>query len=627
MRKKLLSLAAASAMALTALSGCTPEDVALFKAMQKTPESSVTTTRTTFDVSLEEPFYFAVDGEAMDGDGSAEANYIMQVTGGLLSLSQVEEVVKKSGNQTESLSTYTLPDASVSFKSWTETDGLGQTSKVIASIPSYVKPFLPAALSKKQYFSFGSIQELLGGSLFGAAMPMNGAYLPETQDDVSLAVIGGADGPTSVYTAGGTPAALHAGLFVNALPVLLRNEEFIDAAANVLDTKLVQNTVREGRGTVYTVVLNGETLKSILTDTVNSLGKDEVASSIGMNEDDIAGLRTISELCGGFIADSGLFDKGITIKYTVDADGYIVRTETDMDMTLDMEKYMGALAKSTVQLISGAVSDDGEPLSDDELREATESVAEEMAAMNIGGRFRISAKQVSEVTDINRPVAVSFPELTDENSIDIMKDINDYAAYTAAKSQWEELWNDSYHEVSDYGNAHQSGDPLVIRNADTGAEVTTVPITTADVYPDEDDGFMSMYMPLTDVANVLPGITHSWNGELMGVEVSYTKANGERSYTLYPTETGAELYLNAVYGEDGNSENTDTVYSKFDYVDTYGLYYNDIFYVEYDMFNRDLGYVSRFDDGKYCYTAAKNAEFDYGSIEGNLIYELENMFQ
>ncbi len=621
MKKKILSLAVIAAMLAAVLSGCTADDVALYKALQNEPETSVTTMNITYDVTLEEPFKVVNNYVGAD-DAPDFGNYLLGLCGGLLSLVNVDATVTKSGDVQEVKLAYKLPDASANFNSWVKTNEDG-SAQVAYALPSYLKPFLPRSLSGKQYLSVNSndvLSMLLG--LYSAQSMAAPVHEPD------LGVIGGADGPTAIfmpetqndfaYTAIASPSKTQ--LPMALITAALEDEKVINQLASVIDVSLVTEARHSGGGTVYTVKFDAASLRKLAHDVISTLQKPELASVMGLltgmpvGPVDFDGAIELPDeteefvdmICG-YIADSGLLDNGLEMAITVNSQGYVTNVDESFELYFDAAKIWDAL----INLMANDAAN-------------AEDIAAAKAAMTVSGKFKLAVKAVSQVADINRPVTVNFPQLTEENSIDYINDFNEITQYYAEKSKFENGWN-SYSEIADYARAHEPGEPLVLRNNDTGVEVTTMPITTADIYPDDD--FMSVYVPLTDIAAVIPGINYSWNGDLMGVEVMYYNTFGNRDYVLYPTEAGAEVYLNAVYGEDGNDYNEDTVYSNYDFVDTYGLFYNGVFYVEYDFFNHGLGYSSRFEDGKYCYTAAANAKFQGEEPNGNLFYELAKMFQ
>lgn len=627
MMKKILALAASTALTLTALFGCTPNDVALYKALNNEPETSVTKMAISYDVTIEDPLS-VVDNytgdSASDEKNVKLANYVINLLGGLLSLVDVDATVTKSGDVQEAKLTYNLPDASASFNCWVKESENG-SAQVVYALPSYVRPFLPENVAGKQYLSINS------GDIMNMLFGLNTAIMMRPEPDIS--VIGGADGPTAVfvtpkaqndfvYTTVGGPSETQ--LLTTMLTAALEDEDVINQLASVIDVNLVTEARNSGSDTVYTVKLNAENLQKLARDVISTLRKPELLSVLGL----LTGMPTesadaygsieipdeteayVNRICT-FIADSGLLDKGLELAVTVNPQGYVTNVDEDFELNVDAAKLWDAI----VELMAG-VGDDV----------TAEDVAEVKASMTIGGKFKLAVKATSQVTDINRPVTVNFPQLTEVNSIDYAKDLAEFSQYQIQKAEFENTWND-YGEIIDYGYAHKPGDPLVLRNDDTGVEVATVPITTAEAYPDEAKYTMSVYVPLTDMAAVLPGISYAWNSDLMGVEVRYYDTYGNMNYGFYPTEAGTEIYLATVYGEDGDDYNEDTVYSGYDYVNTYGLFHNGTFYVEYDLFNYDLGYSGHLEDGKYCYTATANTKYQGEEPTGNFFYEMERLFQ
>ncbi len=605
MKKKILSLAVIAAMVVTVFSGCTADDVALFKALQNEPETSVTKETATFDVSLIEPLKvtdnYTGDDSTYD-TGIKLANYLMNLYGGLLSIVSTETTTTKSGDVQEVKTVSTMPDLVATSTSWVKTneDGTAQTT---AALPSYLKPFLPPSVSGKEYITIDT------GSLYGQLFAAQMMSLDPSGD---LGVIGGADGPTSVFVTGEMPDPGEAAnplesiqATSNMLNTLLKNDAVVDQLASILDVSIVTEARRVPDGTAYTVKLDSANVQKLIRGVIGTLEKPELAAVMalftGMPLDSVDGNEalelpdevdeTVNQICA-FIADSGILENGYQAVVTVNSDGYVAAVDESFELMLDAARIWDA----AVNVIAHGQN------------VTPEDIAAVKASMTLSGKFKIAVKTASQVTDINRPVSVKYPELTKANNIDYMNELADYSMYSIQKNNWDSSW-DNFGEIWAYAEAHQPGDPLILRNTDTGAEVVTVPITTADVYPDEDDGFSSLYFKITDVAKIIPGISYSWNDELMGVELKYTERDGSEVYELYPSSAGEEMYLNAVYGEDGNSYNTDTVYSKYTYVDTYGMFYDNKFYVEYGFFNHSMKYRSRFEDGRYCYTPEAKAQF------------------
>ncbi len=599
MKKKILSLAVIAAMVVTVFSGCTADDVALYKALQNEPDTSVTKQTATFDVSLIEPLKVA---DNYTGDSSAEdagikvANYLLNLYGGLLSITGTETTATKSGDVQEVKTVSTMPDLVATSTSWVKTNEDG-TIQVTTALPSYLKPFLPEGVAGKEYFTIDTAD--IYGQLFAAQMM---SFDPSGD----LGVIGGADGPTEVFVTGESAVPVeNTQATINLINTMLKNETVIDQLASVLDINIVTDAQRVSGGTAYTVKLDSANVQKLIRGVISTLEKPELASVMALitgmpvgtaDADEAIELpdevdETVDLICA-FIADSGILENGYQAVITVNYDGYVTGIDESFELMLDAARIWDAV----VNVIAHS-------------QEITpEDIAAVKASMTLSGKFKIAVKETSQVTDINRPVSVKYPELTKANNIDYMSELADYSMYSAQKNNWDSKW-DNFGEIMAYAEAHQPGDPLILRNTETGAEVVTVPITTAEVYPDEDDGFSSLYFKITDLAKIIPGISYSWNDELMGVELKYTERDGSEVYELYPSYAGEEMYLNAVYGEDGNSYNTDTVYSKYTYVDTYGMFYDGNFYVEYNFFNHSMKYRSRFEDGRYCYTPEAKAQF------------------
>ena len=607
MLKKIISIAVIAAMICTVFAGCTTEDVALFKALQKVPESSITKQVATFDITVEEPMSSTVTFDYGDGDSytyeddMSGLNYLMQLYSGFLSITQMESVTTKSGNVAETKLTYTLPDASFSFSAWAQADDNGQMKSAVMTLPSYVRPLLPASISKKQYISFDMAK-----------------YMEEAMASLSdIGVIGGADGPTSIVTTTTAPnPELMTGMLTNAIS----NEAVIDQFAAILDVSIVSGVETSGNNTTYTVKLDGSTLKSIIKGIISSLSKDEIAPMLtlmtGMSAQDMKdGINSIdTDVIGDFIINTGIFDNGITTKYTVSGDGYVVHTEQDIDLNIDLPRIVNAAIDFAATL--GDIT--------------PEEAAEQKANDTITGKFKVAANIVSDVTSINAALDVKMPQLTEENCIDIISDIEEYAEYQNAYYEWRYSWYDDQAEIA-YADMHVPGEHLTLRNNDTGVEISVVPKTRSELDPeyvsDYDDYYYyynnTIFVPITDLAKVFDDVLSvSWNDEFMGVEVRYMFYD-EEYVDILLNSNGRELYYNA--------EDDSIYYEKFDYVLSYLSDYqfaaDGKLYVSLSYFNGDMDYRSRFEGDKYCYTSWENAQFQSDmDLSGNVLYELENMF-
>ena len=614
MLKKIISIAVVAAMICTVFAGCTADDVALFKALQKVPESSITHQTASFDITVEEPMsstytysYSGDDESYTEEDKLPMENYLLQLIGGLLSVTDIETTVTKSGGVMETKLSYTLPDASFSFKSWIKADEKGQAQQAVFALPSYVRPFLPVAIAKKQYVSVDMAKY---------TEYVTGITAPAMAD---MGVIGGADGPTAIVTT--TTVTPKPDAMATMLTLALQDDKMIDQLASMLNISFVTGVERSGGNTIYTVKLDGPALKSLIKGIVSTISGDDAAAMIALMagttaaeyKEGLEGADKYADVIGDFLINSGMFDNGITVKYTVNSDGYVVHTEQNLDIYVDMPKIAAAVVDMGAVLVGEVTPED---------------IAEAKEQLNVTGKFRIAASIVSDVTSINAALDVKLPELTEENCIDVIGDIEEYSEYDAAYDEWWNSWYDDRAERA-YAEMHVPGETLVLRNNETGVEVTTIPKTRSEIDPEYDEDFYyynSIYVPITDLAQVFDGV-HSItrNDELQGIEVRYNMFyDDEEEYVnLILNPDGRELYFDA---ED------DTPYEEYYYVYPYlsDFQFADDgkFYVSLSYFNGNMDYRSRFEGDKYCYTSRDNTRFQSDmDMSGNFIYEFENMFE
>ncbi|MGN1098458.1 MAG: hypothetical protein ACI4SS_06150 [Clostridia bacterium] len=625
--KRTISVILAAVMIALTFSGCSSSDIALYKAMQNVPESSVTTTKTTFDIQVVEPVstsstttYYEKDENGQWGepeistyeDDSAEVNYFLKVYSGLLSIMAIDSTVTKSGNDARTDIKIAYPDSMSTFTAWTQTDGENGNINYILSIPSYLRPYLPDAISKKQYISFDMAEytEMIGdltGLLTGGMTADSVGATDGGDTPASVGIIGGADGPTSIFT---TSAVSPAGI--------LENSDIFENILNFLDFELTSAATENGN-TVYTVKIDSASLTTIVKGIIKSLSTDEAANLVGalalmsgaessteIREEFKEGVKyadEIADLICAKITETGLLADGITLKYTVNRQGYIIREESLVNLDLDFAK------------IIKAAEEIAEALSDGEKEEYESDYRYEYDS-EIKGRIKVGVTSVSDVTRINEKLEVKVPSLTEENNINIIKDIKDYAEYSAAKSRWNSSWY-SYNSIEAYKDMLEEGETLVLRNNDNGREVIVEPKIISD-----EEYYDFLGVPASDLCSIFDGVSVSWNGELMGVQISYTDSYGEKYTDLYLNTNGAirydEEYLSGEY------DKYDGVYEWY----TGNFTADGKFYVELDEFDYDFGFESRFEDGKFCYSSEGNAKFKYDkSMDGNLIYEFEKMFE
>ncbi len=587
--KRTLSLVVAVVMLALCFTGCSSDDIALYKALQNVPQSSVVTEKATFDVKVIEPFsskYIFVDGTSYDDD-MASFNYLQQIYSGLLSIMETETVTTTSGGNSKAVTQVKYPDFVASFTSYTKADGT-----TAMSIPSYIRPFLPTAIADKQYIVISP-----------QSMAAVFAGMTGFSSDV-IGVIGGADGPTAMYITGTEPVMVDPA----QLNGLLSNETVIRQLSKYLDVSFVTDVAKSGSDTVYTIKIDSAALENIIKGIVKSLSNEEIAATVGTMsvvmgaaedaqevaeayKEALAGSDEIVDAVCDMITETGMFANGITIKCTVNKDGYVSRTEEIVDMDIDMAR----IVKATENLIKRIAGED----------DATASAHEAK------GRVSLRANSVAEVTGINESVDIVFPEFTDKNSIDLYSDITEYQLYSDAKDKWE---YGTSHEQYEYMENRQPDETLTLVNSENGKSVTVVPRNFDDYY---------IYVPVTDLTSLFDEVRAvSWNSQLMGVEIYYTNAFGNEVCDLYLSPEGADVYDNV------DEECTD--YDKYSFVNSWPSEYeftDGKFYVNVDFFNWDIDYAGSFADGQYVFHSTASP-FEYSkSMDGNLLYEFEKMFE
>lgn len=441
--KKIIAVVIAAVMLALSFSGCSSDDIALYSATQRMPESGVYTETVTFDVSLEEP----IVNEPIAGSyNNAGANYFINTVSKLLSLPEIACIATKSGDDIRYDISVSCPDQVSKYTLWANVNPENpMAAKYTMLIPSYIRPYLPKNIEDKKYLTF-SMQDYM--ELIGNLNESEGA---------DVGVIGGADGPTAIYVA---PTASQ----------MMNNEALINQAAQLLDVELVSGVERSGSNTVYTVKIDSNSLTKIVDGVIKSLSKEELGNIVGMialmsgNVDSrseitrqfregVAYADTVDELICAKLAATGLLDKGLTVKYTVDREGYVVKTETDMQLDIDLAKLYNAMLEIEAELSGQEVNDMGE---------------------SIKGRIKLGTKCVTEVTRINEKLDAMLPTLTESNNISIAKDISDYVKFSMAEQEWNNMWH-IYDDEYEYLETLEEGQKLVLRNNENGREVTLEP--------------------------------------------------------------------------------------------------------------------------------------------------------
>lgn len=106
-----------------------------------------------------------------------------------------------------------------------------------------------------------------------------------------------------------------------------------------------------------------------------------------------------------------LGDKGITIKFYINSDGFIVKEDGTIQFVLDL----GAISK-----LNGNASTDGQQLPT--------------------GAYTIELKYNNDITNINKPVTINFPQTTKENSFTYSELLNAVTPTTPEKPVIETGW-------------------------------------------------------------------------------------------------------------------------------------------------------------------------------------------
>lgn len=574
-----------------ALFGCTPVDAALWAAVERTDEAYTSIARTVeWNVDIQAPL---VSGSEYNYDTSSAdvVDFIKLLANDM----RLEANTLRSGGAAQTDIKLSKPDLRLMFRLWSEETQRG--SRLIFKVPSL---FISPAVREKDYLVWER-----GDALDGAAEAQK-----RTVESVK---------------------ALGKYIFSELGPLV--GEAEVTAEGNVYTVRLDGAALRRVTGEAL-AALSSDKGKSLLADIFRAQYGSEQTRSPRLYDDTAAGvvlpeavieahvyeLAAEIALYGDAIADqiekSGLMKNGLTVRYTVNSEGLIAKVESEMTLDFDVEAV--SLALDNISLIL----DGEEPV-----------VPEDKFGM--AGSFSVTAKSTSVYG--YAPTEVSLPEITEENSVDLLGEYAEYEEYEEALAEWSRK-TQAYvyaYELPESGR-------LKVKNLANGLETEVTAIVN-------DEGiYNNVFFPIGELAPAL-GADVEWDPDLMAAIVRLEN-DGEKTALVLPNKDGErlyDLYFDGFhYDENGDYVNENLTEAQIDALqrvlindpndgDDYTYYwYDSVVYLYYDengraavgapLLNMALGYVVEVDGDELLLQKADSVKIEFdGDIENNFFYLLE----
>lgn len=602
--KKCLSALIAAVLILGLLSGCSPADAELYAAILRSSEAeNVKETQTlTWNVDITEPVTVEAD-EAYYGSWYAKEieesqNTSLNVLKKLAEDFVIEAVTVKNGSRAKTDLKLSKPDLRISFTAWEE--ATDDSAKVICKVPTFVSPFIYKAAGDRKYIVID----------------------------------------TANAEAPGTDAAALAEYTQNV-------QKLSELIIEKLSFPLVSAADVTAEGSVYTVKFDEKALKGLADDVISILSGDEAAEIMvdiisyfanqsaaiygedALSREEIAkeysdAMKNAGLYCAAIsqqIESSGLLKNGLTVKYTVGADGLLIRSDAEMVLDIDLEALNKAF-REIMGIIMGTGTDSFD----------TGIVTKGKYTVTVG-----CSATYDYVTE-----AVDFPEITEENSIDFYTELSEYQEYQAAKAEWDDSWN-WYYYPEEYGLSE--GEAFTVKTLETGAEASFTAAIMEDEYGDD-----CIYVPLNELCALFDGFSVSWNSVTMGVEVRYPSTDYYdeiKEVCIYiPNSNGLELLDEYECNSYFDYETYNYVYTgdilSAEVIEAYENYYSEIIsahfdengkaYVDLGDFLSDIGYLMHLDGNTVelmnydsWLNTYRNFDEQFEGIEDNFLYILLDM--
>jgi hypothetical protein len=383
--KTYVSLALGAVMSVSLLAGCSADELTWFKAVNKAQSISSMETKTDMSLSISASNMTKNEEQAMQ-------QFLPVINGAKLSMTS--KTVRNANNTSAKMESeigVSTKQMSINTGLWVDSDATGNTTKVkeIFRIPEVLNPMLPKELKGKQYLVMDTAT--MAGQMQTAQI--DSAKLTEFSKEFQQKYLEFMDKYVQQYK----------------------------PSFDIITKKGKENIVQP-TGTVqadiYELSLNDTTFKELIKYSVNNFATNKdalefvnytlnaITNFVQLPEDQSAAAK--AEMIKSFeqfkadipkyletfnksfdtIKDLKIIgDKGIKIRYAVNADGYIINETGTVDLVLDLDKISKLSGENT----------------------------------GFTGTYNLTIDFSNDIYNINKAIEVKFPELTEANSIDYMK--------------------------------------------------------------------------------------------------------------------------------------------------------------------------------------------------------------
>jgi hypothetical protein len=383
--KTYVSLALGAVMSVSLLAGCSVDELTWFKAVNKAQSISSMETKT--DLLLR------VSASNMTKNEEQAMQQVLPLINGA-KLSMTSKTVRNADNTSAKMESeigLSTPQMSINTGLWVDSDATGNTAKVkeVFKIPEVLSPMLPKELSGKKYLVMDTAS--MAGQM--QTSPIDTKKMAEFSKDYQQKYLEFMDKYVKQY------------------------KPSFDVITKKGKEDIVQPTGTV-QADIYELNLNDTTFKDLIKYSVNNFATNQdaiefvnytlnaIMNFVQLPEDQAA--TTKAEMIKAFeqfktdipkylemfnksfdtIKDLKIIgDKGIKIRYAVNADGYIINETGTIDLVLDLANISKLLGEDT----------------------------------GFTGTYNLTFDFSNNIYNINKAIEVKLPELTEANSIDYMK--------------------------------------------------------------------------------------------------------------------------------------------------------------------------------------------------------------
>ncbi|MCH5188135.1 MAG: hypothetical protein J1F63_07000 [Oscillospiraceae bacterium] len=626
--KKYTSLILALILALSLLPGCTPADIELWAAMRRTGEAENYTLSSSmsWDVTVHEPIrteynyegYLVLTNIAGMGGIDGRYNDILNILDLLAEDMTLDTTTVKNGGDMRVDMRFSKPDLRLFFSFWRQMKD-ENAARYIFKIPSM---FITSATRGKDYIVLEGTAQTDNAqnenvhTSAGYIESLNRLNEYISKNLSSLAKEAEVTGNGNVYTVRIDAAALRR--IADEVIDAITSEEGAALAVD-LYTKYTENTVRK------LAAVSGESAEELLAEMPTA----EEARAI--YDEAMKDAKLYAAVIGEQLEKSGLLKNGVTLKYTVNSDGLIEKVESEIVLDVDLEALSAAFAE-IIAIIEGTGAD---------------TYTNPYTVKK--GSFTVTFKTTS-VYDYSAAEVVT-PEITEQNSVDIMAELTEYQEYTNAKYEWNTKWNSylPYYVKSEFLENNPQGSVLTVKNLSNGKEAEMTPLIKEG----------EVYLPVSELVNLLDGASVTWNPMTMAVELQVMNDCGTPSCYIILNADGelmSDEYFHAQRDEWGNyigeilsQEQYAAFRDMYNREDSWSTSFNSPLYSYFDENGKSYiriefitnilsNHANVYDSRNYLVNLEGNVlsldykdnvpEFEYdGSIEDNFFYKLEDIWE